>query len=233
MRGTCRRDFDLSRCGWTRCTQSWRWHMLVRQIACIAAAGLACWLGVGGVCWRAEPRERAKLNRAVELEEKLHCVRVRNTILALATRTTLAVSCPSCHQGVAACRRRRPIAQRSPLVTTPAPRTMAYCESQTRANVEFLRSTAKGKGRVIRLNHLPNQMPVQLQGRVDPVRGMGGALGAPRRWQGGAQAPRHGRVLLLTGAACAALGFQRQHATGRRTFARGCTMHAKPCVQLP
>lgn len=45
---------------------------------------------------------------------------------------------------------------------------MAYQETPTRANVEFLRSQLKGQGRVIRLNHTPDQVPPQLAARVDP-----------------------------------------------------------------
>lgn len=47
----------------------------------------------------------------------------------------------------------------------------AYYETPTRANVEFLKSAGGKAGRTIRLNHNPNAVPPQLQGRVDPVRG--------------------------------------------------------------
>lgn len=47
---------------------------------------------------------------------------------------------------------------------------MAYQQSPTRANIEFLKSSAPGlcAGRAIKLNYGPEILPPQLQGRLDP-----------------------------------------------------------------
>jgi hypothetical protein len=42
----------------------------------------------------------------------------------------------------------------------------AFQESQFRCNLEFLRSSKPGIGRVIRFNHGPDAVPPQLQGRL-------------------------------------------------------------------
>lgn len=48
---------------------------------------------------------------------------------------------------------------------------MAYQQTATRANIEFLKSSAPGicGGRAIKLNYGPQQAPTQLQGRVAPA----------------------------------------------------------------
>ena len=47
---------------------------------------------------------------------------------------------------------------------------MAYQQTPTRANIEFLKSSAPGLfgGRAIRLNYSPQVVPAQLQGRLNP-----------------------------------------------------------------
>ena len=47
---------------------------------------------------------------------------------------------------------------------------MAYHQTPTRANIEFLKSSAPGVfgGRMIKLNYGPEMPPPQVQGRLDP-----------------------------------------------------------------
>lgn len=47
---------------------------------------------------------------------------------------------------------------------------MAYHQTPTRANIEFLKSSAPGLfgGRMVKLNYGPEMPPPQLQGRLDP-----------------------------------------------------------------
>lgn len=47
---------------------------------------------------------------------------------------------------------------------------MAYHQTPTRANIEFLKSSAPGLfgGRAIKLNYGPEMVPPQVQGRLDP-----------------------------------------------------------------
>lgn len=44
----------------------------------------------------------------------------------------------------------------------------AFYENSVRVNVEFLRASQAGAGRVIRFNHRPDAVPAQLQGRISP-----------------------------------------------------------------